>query len=393
MVIFGIMLLSISTMRHKSFDFQVNTNTAVVQHDERQTMNTMASMNVLSEGKSFCCARFVLSHLENPYFPVSRNVLTQEDRLSSLDMKQIADFHYGTLPQLNEHQSKLIMLNNSTLPCLADGAVLFVSTMSVKPFLQFMLPQITTKFVLVTADSDASMPADLNQSQLQGLLQDERLLHWYARNCDRNPNPKRFTCLPLGLSDGDQRQMMQAAYERGLGFLGLKRTAAADASRLQKNITLLAAFRLQTNPNERRRVWDMACQRDGILYNYTRCVLNLGLDKLYDWIATSKFVLSPHGAGLDCYRTYETLYLGSFPVVKTSSLDEIFTDLPVLILKDWSELAKKGFLETQFKKLTARMNSFHWMKLTKGYWYAKFRSHYPSFVTYKYYARKCKMAG
>ena len=44
-----------------------------------------------------------------------------------------------------------------------------------------------------------------------------------------------------------------------------------------------------------------------------------------------KFILSPPGAGFDCHRTWEALYLGAIPIVKTSSLDPLYKDLPVVI--------------------------------------------------------------
>jgi hypothetical protein len=52
------------------------------------------------------------------------------------------------------------------------------------------------------------------------------------------------------------------------------------------------------------------------------------------------FVISPHGNGLDCHRTWEALILNSAPIVKTSPLDRLYTALgmPVVIVNDWSEV-------------------------------------------------------
>jgi hypothetical protein len=51
-----------------------------------------------------------------------------------------------------------------------------------------------------------------------------------------------------------------------------------------------------------------------------------------------KYVISPHGNGLDCHRTWEALALGCIPIVRTSSLDPMFNGLPVLIVKEWSDV-------------------------------------------------------
>ena len=58
------------------------------------------------------------------------------------------------------------------------------------------------------------------------------------------------------------------------------------------------------------------------------------------------FVLSPHGNGLDCHRTWEAIALGCIPVVKTSPLDRLFSGLPVLIVNSWSDLNESLLSET-----------------------------------------------
>lgn len=52
------------------------------------------------------------------------------------------------------------------------------------------------------------------------------------------------------------------------------------------------------------------------------------------------FVISPRGNGIDCHRTWELFLAGAIVILKTSSLDDMFlkNNLPVIILKDWSEL-------------------------------------------------------
>jgi len=53
------------------------------------------------------------------------------------------------------------------------------------------------------------------------------------------------------------------------------------------------------------------------------------------------FVISPHGNGLDCHRTWESLCIGCIPIVKSSVLDDLFEDLPVLIVKNWSDISQE----------------------------------------------------
>jgi len=59
----------------------------------------------------------------------------------------------------------------------------------------------------------------------------------------------------------------------------------------------------------------------------------------YNVLASSHFVLSPRGTGLDCYRTWEALALGTIPIVKKSGpFDAIYEGLPVLLVSRWEEV-------------------------------------------------------
>ena len=90
-----------------------------------------------------------------------------------------------------------------------------------------------------------------------------------------------------------------------------------------------------------------------------------------DFFTQSNGQITPHGNGLDCHRTWEALCTGSIPIVKTSAIDSLFTDLPVLIVKDWSdvnmELLTKTIKEFKTKK-------FNYDKLLLKYWIDKIKS-------------------
>jgi hypothetical protein len=81
--------------------------------------------------------------------------------------------------------------------------------------------------------------------------------------------------------------------------------------------------------------------------------------RLVTWSNQSKyqFVISPHGGGLDCHRTWEALALGCFPIVVRSPIDSLYEGLPVLILESWKQLN------------APLMNAFvtYWKKKSIGY--------------------------
>ncbi|MGC1851316.1 MAG: hypothetical protein WA687_02620 [Solirubrobacterales bacterium] len=71
----------------------------------------------------------------------------------------------------------------------------------------------------------------------------------------------------------------------------------------------------------------------------------------YSQIASHRFVLSPEGNGIDCYRTWETLYLGAIPIVMVSSTMSAFDGLPILFTEDYSELSE-AYLERRWEEMS-----------------------------------------
>lgn len=127
-----------------------------------------------------------------------------------------------------------------------------------------------------------------------------------------------------------------------------------------------------SNPPERQPAWDHMCNNSSLLKAMSVCYNGVDIQTHYRRMSRSRFVVSPHGVGLDSYRTYEALYLGSYPIVKKSSLDEMYKGLPVLIVDSWSEITPK-LLDATYVRF--RSMSFDYQRLFKWYWFKKFRSH------------------
>ena len=88
-------------------------------------------------------------------------------------------------------------------------------------------------------------------------------------------------------------------------------------------------------------------------------------------IKSSKFVLCPRGNGLDTHRLWETLYMGSIPIVKRDIGYNDFSDLPICFIDQWEQVTPE-FLEKEF----LRINNHSWnMETLKiGYWIDKIKN-------------------
>lgn len=65
----------------------------------------------------------------------------------------------------------------------------------------------------------------------------------------------------------------------------------------------------------------------------------------YALTAKAKYVVSPRGAGTDCHRIYEAIYLGAVPIVESFDLDHFYGHLPVIIVDEWSDITESYLIE------------------------------------------------
>lgn len=65
---------------------------------------------------------------------------------------------------------------------------------------------------------------------------------------------------------------------------------------------------------------------------------NRSIEEYYDDLSRSKYVLCPEGAGIDTHRVWEAIFCGATPVVLRNSLEHLYSQYPVKIIDNWSEL-------------------------------------------------------
>lgn len=99
----------------------------------------------------------------------------------------------------------------------------------------------------------------------------------------------------------------------------------------RKNL-VLQAFSLHTNKVERESCAAVASR---LKISNLRHTTPLEYRKA---LSDSRFVLSPAGNGIDCHRTWESMYLGAIPIVKSAHWPFIDLSLPVLVIDEWSDL-------------------------------------------------------
>ncbi|MDP1607990.1 MAG: hypothetical protein Q8L98_01605 [Chlamydiales bacterium] len=269
---------------------------------------------------------------------------------------------------------------------IAKGDVVWVKSQFIQKFYKHVLPAVKNPFVLVICDGDESFPSNSRLGkQFDDLINHEMIIHIFAQNCDYRGSCKKVSHLPIGLDfhtlaykPGAHRWGTRAApSEQEEALKGLlqqlkptylrKKRAFVD---FQHHNTMRSTFRRHREFGEDRLSIFKRLKSTGLI-DYAKRMPRFDLWTMKGEYA---FSISPHGNGLDCHRTWEDLILGCIVIVKTSPLDPLYKDLPVVIVKDWSEVTEDNLIKWLDQYKDAFSNPSYRNKLTNDYWLKKIQS-------------------
>lgn len=200
-------------------------------------------------------------------------------------------------------------------------------TCDLDTFASVVLPTIGKPFVLITTDGDLAVPSQLRPQTVAALKAHPMLVAWYSQNADgSDPAVAPF---PIGLDiHTPERWTTPARLLATLKAIG--RTAPPAASRPLRVFSDLGLALSGARRDAHAAV--AGCAHVDLA---TTRVSRVAIWRRY---ASYPFVMSAHGNGLDCHRTWEVMSLGGIPIVRTSSLDPLYRGLPVAIVEDWREV-------------------------------------------------------
>lgn len=290
----------------------------------------------------------------------SRSILFNCDIHPSNPQSSIANTDYlDSIPKkLNEY-----LLKNQS-----GAASIFVPSDGLNYFSDKILPQIQEGFVLVSGDSDLPINDSSLGNALQKLLSSPLVIAWYAQNRDID-HPKLHT-LPIGIN---LHNLWANPLQWGGGFilpalqeLQLRTIANNAPDFLDRQQKIFCNWHFSIDRADRRECLETIDK--SICYFQPE---PKPMADTWEMQAQYQFVLSPHGAGLDCHRTWEALLLGCIPIVKAARINDLFDDLPVVIVNEWQEINAQ-FLASVAQKFAQQ--EYKLEKLTTSYWKSKINS-------------------
>ena len=273
---------------------------------------------------------------------------------------------------LNCDESNIVMYDTDncdhdyTKLKLKDGIVIAIKIEFVHYFILMILPSITCNFILASFDFDYTVPSDILTEELfNSVINYNKLIRWYSVN-SLDYLHEKLSIIPLGVNyhsmslNTFKTEEYISPLDNENIIISIRNTAKPLIER--KGICYSNFhFSLREKFGNPRKDAISKIPKDLIYYE------PMHIEQKQTWINQTEyaFVVSPHGNGLDCHRTWEALLLGCIPIVKLSPLDKLYIELPVLVINDWSDITKE-LLDVTINVFSQQ--KFDYSRLTVDYW-------------------------
>ena len=239
-------------------------------------------------------------------------------------------------------------------------------------FFETMHPKIKYPYIIITCGEHL----DAMKERHLAYLEQENVIAWFGIHPSKKVKHPKFFPLPIGVIQVPENYHKRSKYHAL--FRELQETA--------EHKHLLYMNFADVNKPERKHVRSLFLKKP-----YCKRGDRQSFKSYLKEMAECKFTLSPKGLGIDCYRTWESLLVGSIPIVRSSQLTSLYKKLPVLIIEKWEDITVE-FLEQKYKEIHSK--KYDVKRLYMEYWQNKIRKLQSRFLaTYNEYIRGLKAYG
>lgn len=230
---------------------------------------------------------------------------------------------------------------------LKEVNLIYTHTGYVK-YLYEIIKKSNKEFVVITHNSDVNVTSDY--------IIPPNVRKWFTTNV--NALDGRLESIPIGL-------------ENDRWFPELKKKekmlAKMELPRVHKNLVYM-------NHNIRNNISERTKPYEAFLYK-SYCTVRMGsngqgFDDYLDNIYSHVFVVCPNGNGMDTHRLWETLYMGSIPIVKRDLNNRFYKDLPICFIDSWDEIDEEFLCDERDRMFGQEMSPM----LEFDYWKNKINS-------------------
>lgn len=262
---------------------------------------------------------------------------------------------------------------------IQKGDLVWISVHNVHIFTQKILPYLKNPCILLISQTDASFPSEVLLTNIEPFLKDPNIYHVFVQNCDLSYFHPKVTYIPIGID------FHSAAYKskKTWGESGppceqesvlVKILQKLSPTYLRKKRAFVDFQHNDTLKGPRKRYLQFGGEGRIDIFNKIKkqnvCDYDKKMPRAELWKRKGyyAFSISPPGNGLDCHRTWEDLILGCIVIVRHSSIDPLFENLPVVKISSWLEITQKNMEKWIQLYPDVFTNPTYRKKLTQKYW-------------------------
>lgn len=252
-----------------------------------------------------------------------------DDIINAANYENICD--YSIIPPENKLFDNKILEDNCSIFCKTD-------------YLGYLFENIKNsnkKYILLTHHSDYPITKEIF------LNKPKCIKKWYAIN--PTYENKDLISIPLGIKT-HQGVYHEEKYKSNWFMNSLKKLRE-----IKKEDKIYCNWG-NTNPTRNEIIKKL--KDNGIQFTLES---NIPFETYAMNMAKHRFVISPPGNGIDCHRTWESIYLGCIPIVIKNYIYKNWKCLPILQVDDYSNIKMNELFDFLNKK-------FSYEKITIKYW-------------------------
>ena len=253
-------------------------------------------------------------------------------------MSDLKFINYNWMPTVADHVidfdnsfyvnagiSRLHQKENLQPEDVKDGDIVFVKTDYVYHG-QFIdvLKLIKNKFTLITAGS--SYNVSYGHPSYLDILNSDKIKYWFCTNPPNIDHPK-LIAMPIGFEEkeraGGDQQIIKKHWDNNISW----------ENKISK--LYLSYHTKGNNPNRDRNI-NYLSSLDFVHVEDQKMPFDDYLTKLGKY----KYTVCLEGSGFDTHRNYESLLVGSVPIMINSSVKQVYRDwnLPSIFVDEWTDI-------------------------------------------------------
>jgi len=238
--------------------------------------------------------------------------------------------------------------------------VVFIKSLIINDYLS-LIESIHVKFILIsTSNDDILFPMNLQQDRILNIFStNEYLIKWLVKN--PSMVHEKIQGIPIGPKYQWHSHDFFGEDKNPVNSVLSKYCLSPESGFLKGDKPNLVYF----NYNKDTTNWAFWQEHKGIRYHIYDILSSrftfLPESKFEEYLgilSTYKFSISPPGRGLDTHRAWESLMVGTIPIMMHTPLDDLFKDLPVIFVDDWNDVTEE-FLLQKYEILKTKKYDFN----------------------------------